>query len=270
MRRWVQVVIWCVGIAAIILVTLYAELASRPQTPIIVTFSTTESETATTEASTTSTMPLHTTYASVASTPTAIETTTTMTTAICRDLNAATAADLQRVNGIGAVLAEAILSERTRLGGFCSRAQLLEIPGIGTVLTERIMAEFEIPNELPQTVATSAVTTTTCPTTTSLLTTQLTTESTTASTTREAAGYYNINVVTREELLLIEGVDEQMADDILALRELIQYFSNLAELMYIDGMDGGFVLRVLQKHLYVGERETTASTMSNTSILSTE
>ena len=47
------------------------------------------------------------------------------------DLNHATAADLQRLPGIGPILAEQILRERERRGRFSSPDDLLTVPGIG-------------------------------------------------------------------------------------------------------------------------------------------
>jgi competence protein ComEA len=50
------------------------------------------------------------------------------------DLNAADAADLEELPGIGPVLAERILRWRTDNGGFRAIAQLQEVPGIGPAI----------------------------------------------------------------------------------------------------------------------------------------
>ena len=47
------------------------------------------------------------------------------------DLNTASPALLKQVAGVGPVLAEAIVSKRTELGGFSSRAQLKDVRGLG-------------------------------------------------------------------------------------------------------------------------------------------
>jgi competence protein ComEA len=54
------------------------------------------------------------------------------------DLNRATAAELDRLPGIGPVLARRIVEHRQRLGAFHSTDELLGVPGIGVRLLERI------------------------------------------------------------------------------------------------------------------------------------
>ena len=47
------------------------------------------------------------------------------------DLNSATQAELEELPGIGPTLASAIITERTRRGGYTDVAQLQQVPGIG-------------------------------------------------------------------------------------------------------------------------------------------
>ena len=54
------------------------------------------------------------------------------------DLNRATVAELDRLPGIGPVLARRIVEHRKRLGAFHSTDELLGVPGIGARLLERI------------------------------------------------------------------------------------------------------------------------------------
>ena len=68
--------------------------------------------------------------------------------------------------------------------------------------------------------------------------------------TDHPAGRYDINTVTRQELLCIEGVDGEMADSILKLREQVRGIEHLYELLYIDGMTNALFHR-LEEHLYV-------------------
>ena len=53
------------------------------------------------------------------------------------DLNRATVAELDRLPGIGPVLARRIVEHRERVGAFRSTDELLGVPGIGTKLLER-------------------------------------------------------------------------------------------------------------------------------------
>lgn len=60
------------------------------------------------------------------------------------DLNSADAHALDALPGIGPVLAERILRERRRLGGFRSAEELLSVPGIGPRLYERISPRVRV------------------------------------------------------------------------------------------------------------------------------
>ncbi len=162
---------------------------------------------------------------------------------LCTDLNAASAEDLMGVQGIGEKLAKAILAQREMLGGFVNRSQLLEIEGIGEKMAERIMAYFVISDEQPLQEEVIAEPLEEMP---------IATE----PPIEETAGYYDLNFVTREELLLIEGINEEKADAILLLREQLGGYRALRELYFIDGLDGAYILQVLGAHLYVeGESE---------------
>ncbi len=143
-----------------------------------------------------------------------------------RNLNTATAEELTHVAGIGEVLANRIIAYRNQAGGFTHRAQLLEIEGIGTALLDALLTAFEIPNE--QTLTTSA-----------------------DPPTAPEAGRYDLNLVTKEELLRIRGMSQELADQIIALRELIHYYTNVYELMYIESLSGTYFEEVLRQHLYV-------------------
>lgn len=160
----------------------------------------------------------------------------------CDELNAASATDLMRVEGIGEALAGRVIAYREANGDFTQRSQLLQVEGIGEALMVRIMCEFYIEGELP--VETVAVTETKMPTETTM-------------TTIVTAGRYNLNEVTKEELLLIPQMTEALADGILELRELIQYYTHLYEVLYVEGMEGAYVDNVLAKHLYVELPEVT-------------
>ncbi len=59
-------------------------------------------------------------------------------------LNKATAKDLQKVNGIGVVLANRIVNYRTKIGGFRSEIQLKDIFGLNYDTREKLQQQFRI------------------------------------------------------------------------------------------------------------------------------
>lgn len=60
------------------------------------------------------------------------------------DLNAATAEDLQRLPGIGASKANAIIEYRERVGGFLEVEQLTEVKGIGSKMLAKIRSQVAV------------------------------------------------------------------------------------------------------------------------------
>ena len=117
------------------------ELSARPQRLAAATVETTGTEAAVSAAETT----LHTgtrrtktasakrTGQASQETRTAPESTTPAaeTVTFPLELNAASAAELEQLPHIGAVLAERITAYRDQIGGFSNREQLLEVEGIG-------------------------------------------------------------------------------------------------------------------------------------------
>lgn len=63
------------------------------------------------------------------------------------DLNRANSVDLTLLPGIGPRVAERILEERTRLGGFRAPEQLLEVRGIGAKLLARVRPFVRVESE---------------------------------------------------------------------------------------------------------------------------
>jgi DNA uptake protein ComE-like DNA-binding protein len=62
---------------------------------------------------------------------------------------------------------------------------------------------------------------------------------------------YDLNTVSRSELMQIPGMTDRIADGILALREQFGRFGNIYELDLADGMDGTYFEEVLREYLYV-------------------
>ncbi|MDY7393689.1 helix-hairpin-helix domain-containing protein [Aureibaculum sp. 2210JD6-5] len=61
-----------------------------------------------------------------------------------RDLNKATAEDLQLINGIGEKLSQRIISYRTKLGGFLINQQLYEVYYLDKEVADKVLAQFKI------------------------------------------------------------------------------------------------------------------------------
>ena len=63
------------------------------------------------------------------------------------NVNIAAAADFQRAEGIGPVLAQAIVDTRDSLGGFRFLEELKDVPGIGDKRYEALKRLFYCPRE---------------------------------------------------------------------------------------------------------------------------
>lgn len=110
------------------------------------------------------------------------------------DLNAATAKQLQEVNGIGEKLSERILKFRNRfVGGFISDLQLQDVYGLSPEVIERIKDRFTVKTAPPVTK-------------------------------------FNINEASVEQLVTIQHIDYDLAYEIVDQRTLRDGFSSLDEL----------------------------------------
>ena len=165
------------------------------------------------------------------------------------ELNLATAAQLCTLPGIGETRAQEIIAYRTKIGGFRYLAQLMEVPGIGEGIFAGVRPYLYLTDEFPPetTAAATAMTTvtTTATTTTTVTTAAAETTETTAvtetgpetETETVPIPMLNLNKVTKEELLLLPGCDETLADNILYLRDKqIHFFHNILELNYAEGV----------------------------------
>ena len=236
-----QKIFWGLAVGAFAFAAGFCAFCTAPKEPVVMTYQTSSVEKQTTVQGVTEpvtkpaqTQSARTTAVTAASTVTAV----TEAQAPERNLNLASEADLQRVSGIGAALAAAIVAYRSELGGFTYRAQLLEISGIGETLLERIMAEFEIPDEQPppDEPATPAP--------------QDVPEVSDVPAEPEILRY-NANTVTREELLTLPDMTEARADAILDMRSRLGAYHGIYEIVLADGISGEYFERVLRVYLYV-------------------
>lgn len=110
------------------------------------------------------------------------------------DLNAATAQQLRNVYGVGEKLSERIVKYRNKFpGGFIADAQLRDVFGLSPEVVERILNEF------------------------------------TVKTPRQV-NKIKLNTATREQLVSIQYIDYQIAENIIEERTLREGFNSLDEL----------------------------------------
>ncbi len=65
-----------------------------------------------------------------------------------KDLNLASAEDLQKINGVGEVISQRIITYRVKMGGFRDELQLKEIYGINRETYTKLVEAFEVRNKI--------------------------------------------------------------------------------------------------------------------------
>ncbi|NLT09839.1 MAG: helix-hairpin-helix domain-containing protein [Ruminococcus sp.] len=175
----------------------------------------------------------------VKTTVTSVETTTAP---LYLDINTASSEELQRLNGIGPVLAQAIIDFRIENGRFNNIDELLLVSGIGesifsdirdfVFVTDPTWPEEETEPEVeivPEPEIISEETTVT--------------EVTEPSS--ESVFPVNVNTADRDTLLLIPGITEECADEIIEVREKIGGFANEYELLLVDHLKRSQIVELL-------------------------
>lgn len=163
------------------------------------------------------------------------------------ELNAASAAELEQLPHIGAVLAERITAYRDQIGGFSNREQLLEVEGIGEATLYEIYdllylenetfpepepepepepAESPAPAEVPQPAETAPPAT-----------------EPPAAAAPAVTFPLDLNQATAAELEQIPEMQPELAEKIVAFRQQIQAFSSVYELLYVDGMTEAYFVQ---------------------------
>lgn len=111
-----------------------------------------------------------------------------------QDLNSATAEQLQKINGVGAVFSERIIKLRNKfVGGFIDTVQLQDVYGLTPEVIERINAEFAV--KTPRTFQ-----------------------------------KIKLNKATADELVTIQHIDYNLAHRIIEQRQLREGYKSLDEL----------------------------------------
>ena len=115
------------------------------------------------------------------------------------DLNTATIIQLRKVNGIGEKLSERIIKYRNKfVGGFIADVQLQDIYGLTPEVIERVLHQF------------------------------------TVKTPREVVKF-NLNKVTRDQLVTIQHIDYELAYEIIEQRTLRDGYNSLDKLAKVKG-----------------------------------
>lgn len=160
------------------------------------------------------------------------------------DLNAATAEELETLPGVGAILAERIVSYREAVGGFQTLEELQQVNGIGSGIYSQIAPYLFIIGEL-QTISPESELPEATDAAAPELEPETAPESASASIPR-----LDINIATAEDFQKLPNVTQEQAEAIVRLRTQIQYFQNIYELLYADGMTDQLFL-LIRDYLYV-------------------
>lgn len=116
------------------------------------------------------------------------------------DLNLATVEDLIQLDNIGVKTAQNIIDHRTEIGKYTFIEQLLDVDGIGEKTFALLKPYVSVGSEIVVTTASGPL-------------------------------LINLNTATKEELMLLEGIGDTTANDIIAHREKIGGFTDLEQLL---------------------------------------
>lgn len=160
------------------------------------------------------------------------------------ELNAASAAELEQLPHIGAVLAERITAYRDQIGGFSNREQLLEVEGIGEATLYEIYDLLYLENETfpepePEPAGSPAPAAAPQPAETASPATEPP-----AAAAPAVTFPLDLNQATAAELEQIPMMQPELAEKIVAFRQQIQAFSSVYELLYVDGMTEAYFVQL--------------------------
>ncbi|MBE6861294.1 MAG: helix-hairpin-helix domain-containing protein [Ruminococcus sp.] len=196
------------------------------------------------------------------------------------NINTATAEELTKLNGIGEVIAERIIEYRKTNGEFRNIEEIMNVDGIGEVVFSDIEPYIYVENPVyeiepvteqkteetaePSSKATEPITTeiTTTEDISEEITETISEEETVTTTephteteiTLENIAPIDLNEAEKEELMLLPYVEEEIAEQIIELREKIGGFSHVYELLLIEELEQKEVSEMLE-FVTVGELE---------------
>ncbi len=164
---------------------------------------------------------------------TSTEPVTTVYEEVCVNINTANIDELMKIDGIGEATATEIINYRELNGGFRNIEEIMNVYGIGEAKFEHICACIYVDNpvydveEEPEEQVTE-------PETVPETVPETETES---EITLQDVAPVNINTAGIETLVLLPHVDEQIAQDIITLREQLHGFSHVYELLYVEKLE---------------------------------
>ena len=212
-------------------------------TTISETETTTTTTTTTTESVTTSAVPPETTVTTTTTEPVTEEITEQIEEEIFIDINTADVDELTKLYGIGEVTAYEIVNYREQNGNFRNIEEIMNVYGIGEAKFSGIrdyiyvqnpeypVEEYDEPEEYtesePQPIE------------------EPVTETIPALTLDDVAPI-DINTAGIDELMLLPHVDEQVAREIIKLREELQKFTHVYELLYVEKLTQKDVAEIVE------------------------
>ena len=148
------------------------------------------------------------------------------------DINVADVQELMKLNGIGEVIAGEIVNYREQNEGFANIEEIMNVYGIGEAKFENIRDYIyvqnpvyyveKVPEEIPEPEKEPEF---------------FQEEEPPTEITLADIAPININTASIEELILLPNVNEQIAQDIITLRESIGGFSHVYELLYVEKLE---------------------------------
>ena len=150
------------------------------------------------------------------------------------NINTADAEELMQLNGIGEVLAAAIIEYREISGGFGTIEELMNVKGIGEQIFLSVRNYIYTDGYIRRDPEYTYTETSIAETEADAFEEQWSIPETETETVDIPV--LDINVATVEEFMLLPGIDRQTAENIVELRNTIRYFQNDLELLYADGV----------------------------------